>query len=133
MSCRHKYNLPHPDDVCLDCDVLEPEPCIEHHPALIQCIIGHWNHYRFEHCRQCGRGLNVKKSLRVALEQVDALIDVVKRLHDLADNMNVELCAPGIYCKGCYSHLYDSMEGVVHAKDCVIKQARIQMRIAACP
>ena len=32
MSCRWKYQIPHPDNVCLDCDVLAPEKCVDHGP-----------------------------------------------------------------------------------------------------
>ncbi len=30
MSCRWSHQIPHPDDVCLDCEVLAPEKCVEH-------------------------------------------------------------------------------------------------------
>jgi len=42
MSCRHEYSLPHPDNICLDCECLSPEKCVEHqtlHPLDI-CDVG---------------------------------------------------------------------------------------------
>ena len=32
MSCRHASAIPHPDNVCLDCECLAPDKCIEHGP-----------------------------------------------------------------------------------------------------
>lgn len=66
MSCRHAHNLPHPDDVCLDCECLEPEKCAAHidpeclHPNMD--VVHHFdddgNHYcptGFLLCRECGQ------------------------------------------------------------------------------
>lgn len=42
MSCRHSHSIPHDDDVCLDCECLAPEKCVEHqqlHP-VDKCIVG---------------------------------------------------------------------------------------------
>ena len=40
MSCRHGYSLPHPPDMCLDCESLAPDKCAMHHPVHEQHNIG---------------------------------------------------------------------------------------------
>ncbi len=54
---------------------------------------------------------------------IDA-VEALARLHDGADNMNVELCAPGRYCKLCLTAIYNPKEGVVHKEGCAMREAR---------
>ena len=32
MTCRHEHALPHAKGICLDCECLAPDKCVEHGP-----------------------------------------------------------------------------------------------------
>jgi len=63
-----------------------------------------------------------------ALWTIASLRSLLLRLHDSADNMNMELCVQGRYCWLCRAGEIDSVEGVVHSSTCPLKMARLVLK-----